>query len=160
KAPKTDAALARTRSGETLATGLKQASAVLQWTQGSPMSLNLPALNEALRASRNKPGLGSAAAKSAKTERADSRKPPKPEDEKPQETLLRELTRAARGAAQIAGGAVRANREVTAILTDPVGRRALDHLLINTQTVHDNPELSKSFAAYITPDGHKARIDV
>src|SRR5262249_3330803 len=87
KAPKTDAALARTRSGETLATGLKQASAVLQWTQGSPMSLNLPALNEALRASRNKPGLGSAAAKSAKTERADSRKPPKPEDEKPQETL-------------------------------------------------------------------------
>ncbi len=80
--------------------------------------------------------------------------------EKPQEVLLRELTRAAAGAAQIADGAARANREVAAILNDPVGRRALDRLLINEQTVHDNPELKRSFAAYITPDGHRARIDL
>ena len=84
----------------------------------------------------------------------------KPAAEKPQETLLRELTRAAQGAAQIADGALRANREVTAILNDPVGRRALDHLLIDDRTVHDNPELLRSFAAYITPDGHRARIDL
>ena len=49
---------------------------------------------------------------------------------------------------------------MTSILNDPVGRRALDHLLINDQTVHDNPELKRSFAAYITPDGHRARIDL
>ncbi len=74
--------------------------------------------------------------------------------------MLRELTRAAGGAGQIAGGAVRAEREVTAILNDPVGRRALDRLLINDETVHDHPDLLKSFAAYITPDGHRARIDL
>jgi RND superfamily putative drug exporter len=45
-------------------------------------------------------------------------------------------------------------------LSDPVGRRALDRLLINDQTVHDNPELKRSFAAYITRDGRRARIDV
>jgi putative drug exporter of the RND superfamily len=80
--------------------------------------------------------------------------------EKPQEFLLRELTHAADGAAQIASGALRANREVTAILNDPVGRRALDRLLINDQTVQENPELKRSFAAYITPDGHRARLDL
>ncbi len=74
--------------------------------------------------------------------------------------LLRELTRAAAGAAQIADGALLANREVTAILNDPVGRRALDHLLIDDKTVHDNPELLRSFAAYITPDGRRARINL
>ena len=49
---------------------------------------------------------------------------------------------------------------MTAILNDPVGRRALDRLLIDDRTVHDNPELLRSFAAYITPDGHRARIDL
>ena len=39
-------------------------------------------------------------------------------------------------------------------------RRALDRLLINDQTVQDNPELKRSFAAYITPDGHRARLDL
>ncbi len=79
---------------------------------------------------------------------------------KPQETLLGELTRAAVGAAQIADGALRANREVSAILNDPVGRRALDRLLIDERTVNENPELRRSFAAYITPDGRRARIDL
>ena len=80
--------------------------------------------------------------------------------ESPPEVLLRELTRAAEGASQIAEGAARAHREVTEILTDPVGRRALDRLLIDDQTVHDHPELLRSFAAYITPDGRRARIDL
>jgi RND superfamily putative drug exporter len=80
--------------------------------------------------------------------------------EKPEEILLRDLTRAAGGAAQIADGAGRASREVSGILNDPVGHRALDHLLINDQTVQDHPELKRSFAAYITADGHRARIDL
>jgi putative drug exporter of the RND superfamily len=80
--------------------------------------------------------------------------------EKPEETLLRDLTQAAGGAAQIADGAGRASREVSGILNDPVGHRALDHLLVNDQTVRDHPELKRSFAAYITPDGHRARIDL
>ena len=79
---------------------------------------------------------------------------------RPAEILLAELTRAAEGADQIAQGADRAHREVTAILNDPVGRRALDRLLITPETVRENPELTRSFAAYITPDGHHARIDV
>ena len=49
---------------------------------------------------------------------------------------------------------------MTGILNDPVGHRALDHLLVNDQTVQDHPELKRSFAAYITPDGHRARIDI
>src|SRR5207253_1740210 len=64
------------------------------------------------------------------------------------------------GAAQIADGAGRAHGEVTAMLTDPVGRRALDRLLIDDRTVHEHPELLQSFAAYITPDGHRARLDL
>jgi RND superfamily putative drug exporter len=80
--------------------------------------------------------------------------------EKPEEVLLRDLTRAAGGAAQIADGAGRASREVSGILNDPVGHRALDRLLINDETVRDHPELKQSFAAYITPDGRRARIDL
>ena len=74
--------------------------------------------------------------------------------------MLHELTRAADGAAQIAEGASRAHREVSEILADPVGRQALDRLLIDERTVNEHPELLRSFAAYITPDGHHARIDV
>jgi RND superfamily putative drug exporter len=80
--------------------------------------------------------------------------------EKPARTLLRELTRAAEGAGQIAAGAEYAHREVSAILTDPMGRMALDRLLITPETVEQNPDLLKSFAAYITPDGRHARIDL
>ncbi|MFO0888879.1 MAG: MMPL family transporter [Isosphaeraceae bacterium] len=78
----------------------------------------------------------------------------------PAETLLAELTRAGEGADKIARGAQRAHREVGSILEDPVGRRALDRLLITPQTVRENPELLESFAVYITPDGRRARIDV
>ena len=78
----------------------------------------------------------------------------------PRELMARELAVAAEGAEQIAEGAARARREVTSILDDPVGRRALDRLLINDDTVRQHPELHASFATYITPDGHRARIDL
>jgi RND superfamily putative drug exporter len=171
--PKSDAAVNRATTGENVASGLKQASAVLEWSPGLPGSWNLPALGHALGALGsfgNAPGAlagsaaaegkaGAAAAGAAKAQPRGGTATGQPV-EQPQEVLLRELTRAASGAAQIADGASRANREVSAILDDPVGRRALDRLLINDQTVRDNPELLRSFAAYITPDGHRARIDL
>jgi putative drug exporter of the RND superfamily len=145
-APKADTSVARANARASLASGLRQASAMLQLTQGVPPTWSFPEIGTAFDAARRERGSKSAS-EEAKTE-------------KPQEVLLRELSRAADGAAQIADGAQRANREVAAILNDPVGRRALDRLLINDQTVHEHPDLLKSFAAYITPDGHRARIDV
>jgi RND superfamily putative drug exporter len=84
----------------------------------------------------------------------------KPASQKPDEALLHKLSEACQAVSLIAGGAHRAGQELSTILTDPVGRRALDRLLINDETVHDHPELSKSFAAYIAPDGRRARIDL
>jgi RND superfamily putative drug exporter len=78
----------------------------------------------------------------------------------PRNVLLQELTRAADGAGQIAAGAARARHEVSSILENPVGRRALDRLMITPETVRDYPELRRSFDAYITPDGHRSRIDL
>ena len=70
------------------------------------------------------------------------------------------LLKAAEGAGRIAEGLGRAKRELETVLDDPVGRRALDHLLVNRATITDHPELARSFATYITPDGHYARLDV
>jgi RND superfamily putative drug exporter len=78
----------------------------------------------------------------------------------PRAFLITELTHAATGAGQIAAGARRAGEEVAEILNDPVGRHALDRLLITPRTVREHPDLLKSFAAYISPDGRRARIDV
>lgn len=78
----------------------------------------------------------------------------------PREQMLQDLLRAADGAKQIAEGAERAQQEVTGILNDPVGRRALDRLLVTPATVKDNPQLSESFSAYLSPDGKTARIDL
>ncbi|HLH28480.1 MAG TPA: hypothetical protein VKW77_06165, partial [Acidimicrobiales bacterium] len=205
--PKADHSVGRARvpsGGEVLATGLKQASTVLQWSQGVPASWNLSALQEAFEAlgqgstSSAKGGpagsmpTGGAAARGegrpappgpARPQRSDQTGAPpglpqplrgespaprpvradgaeKAKVGSPSEVLLRELTRAAAGAAQIADGAARAHREVTTILNDPVGRHSLDRLLIDEQTVREHPELRRSFAAYITPDGRRARIDV
>ncbi|AGA26099.1 MMPL family transporter [Singulisphaera acidiphila] len=83
-----------------------------------------------------------------------------PKPEPPRQSMLRDLSRAADGAAQIEEGAERAHREVSSILANPVGRRALDRLLIDAQTLRDNPDLGKSLAAYITKSGHRARIDL
>jgi RND superfamily putative drug exporter len=160
--PKSDDSVARAHTSGALASGIKQASSVLQWTNGLPVPWSLPVLNNAFA------GFGGEAPTPtptpvpalSKNNAGNPTESGKQTPEKPQEVLLRELMRAADGASQIADGAGRAHREVTSILNDPVGRRALDHLLINDQTVHDNPELKRSFAAYITPDGHRARIDL
>jgi len=74
--------------------------------------------------------------------------------------LVDELLHAADSAGKIADGARRAGHELTSILEDPVGRRALNRLLVNAETVRENPELRRSFAAYLTPDGRHARIDL
>jgi RND superfamily putative drug exporter len=78
----------------------------------------------------------------------------------PRAAMLDEINRAAEGAGLIAEGARRAGHEVSSILDDPVGRRALDRLLINADTVKDHPELLRSFGIYINPDGRRARIEV
>jgi RND superfamily putative drug exporter len=74
--------------------------------------------------------------------------------------MLLELTRAAAAAGQLAEGAAHARHEVSSILGDPVGRRALDRLLITPETVLEHPDLGRSFAAYITPNGRHSRIDL
>ncbi len=74
--------------------------------------------------------------------------------------MVTELAKAVDGAGQIASGATLATKEVASILSDPVGRRALNRLLINAETVRDNPELLDSFAVYITPDGRRSRIEL
>jgi RND superfamily putative drug exporter len=166
--PRLDPSLARARSGETFASRLISASALWSWTRAAAASLNLPAINKAIESlSENAPrsltpaAIAAAAANGGHHDaNPASVESEKSKPDKPQETLLRELSRAADGAGQIARGAVRAQHEVSGILNDPVGRRALDRLLINDETVHDHPELQKSFAAYITPDGHRARIDL
>ena len=74
--------------------------------------------------------------------------------------MIEQLGQAVAGAGQIADGVKRASGELTTILNDPVGRRALDHLLITPETVRDNPDLKRSFDTYITPDGKAARLDL
>lgn len=126
-----------------LATGFRRASAALlgtgiagAWGNASP---------PAESASRQEPARETAQA---------------PRGDDPRQKFVEELLVAADGAGQIADGAGRAHHEVSAILADPVGRRALDRLLINAETVRDHPELNRSFSTYITPDGHRTRIDV
>ena len=74
--------------------------------------------------------------------------------------LLDELTRAADGAGRIAIGAAQARHEVSSILENPVGRRALNRLMITDETIRDHPDLRRGLDAYITPDGHRSRIDL
>jgi RND superfamily putative drug exporter len=92
--------------------------------------------------------------------RAARETPSEDPENDPREVMVRELTRAADGARQLALGAKQARHEVSSVLDDPVGRSALDRLLITAETVREHPELLRSFAAYITPDGRCARIDV
>ena len=95
----------------------------------------------------------------------DGKKPktdadPKTKASDPRETMLAELNRAADGADQIAKGAGRASLELSSILNDPVGRRALNRLLITPETIRTHPELLRSFAAYLSPDHRSARFDL
>jgi RND superfamily putative drug exporter len=91
---------------------------------------------------------------------ASAAQDPRATDGDPREAMVRELARAADGADQIAEGARQAREEVGGILADPVGRRALDRLLINRRTIAQNPELNRGLDAYLSPDGHVARIDL
>jgi RND superfamily putative drug exporter len=90
---------------------------------------------------------------------------PKPEPkpvpvlEKPDATV-EQLTRAAVGASQISDGIRKASKEISTILDDPVGRHSLNHLLINSETIRDHPELAESLDNYITLDGKSARFDL
>ncbi len=155
--PKTDPLVALVHGNATQAWIFKQAESILHWAdRPSPSQAASDGKLAFVRIKHAAPPPGAAASLRAISTALAS----KPEIEKPEEVLLRDLTRAAGGAAQIADGANRASREVTGILNDPVGHRALDHLLVNDETVHDHPELKRSFAAYITPDGHRARIDL
>ena len=161
---------AASASTSALVSGLKGASTALLLTQGTP-PWDLPGLSKAfdlLAAKGNSSSMvpaGSAdpsvlrAGHPQSTPALESRSQPA-RTEGPAETLLAELTRAADGADQIARGADRAHDEVAAILDDPVGRRALNRLLITPETVRANPALLQSFAVYITPNGHHARIDI
>ncbi len=95
------------------------------------------------------------------SERSPSSRTEKMVEEKdPRNVLLKELTRAAEGAGQIAAGAAQAHHEVSAMLENPVGGRALTQLMITPETVREHPELRRSFDAYIAADGHRAHIDL
>ncbi len=78
----------------------------------------------------------------------------------PRNVLVDELTRAADGAGRIAAGAGQARHEVSSILENSVGRRALNQLMINEETIREHPELRRSLDAYITRDGQRSRIDL
>jgi RND superfamily putative drug exporter len=102
----------------------------------------------------------------APRENAADNKPPTPPPSEAvpaadsREQMLKELMEAADGAGQIADGALRAQKEIRSMLEDPLGRRALNHLLVTPATVSEHPELRKSFAAYMSGDGRHARIDI
>jgi putative drug exporter of the RND superfamily len=139
-------------------TGPKEESPAVEPTKEAPASTGDPVYSGLRQATSALLGgsrlpLGGSAKAQAKAEE-------KPQEAGPRQQMLAELTRAAEGADQIAEGARRARHEVSAILGDPVGRHALDRLLITSENVRDNPELLQSFASYISPDGHLARIDV
>jgi len=157
-------------STSALISGLRGASTALRITQGTP-PWDLPGLSKAfdlVAAAKDNTGSGVPAGsadpsvqRAGHPQLSPAAESPRPaRAEGPAETLLAELTRAADGADQIARGAERAHDEVAAILDDPVGRRALNRLLITPETVRDNPALLQSFALYITPDGRHARIDL
>ncbi len=137
---------------EALSTGLTQAASAIF---GSARPGLLPTI-EAL------PGEMAPAASAPKPKPrpkpgpTDGSKPPVD----PNETMVAQLNEAAEGAGQIADGVRRAGKEITRILNDPVGRHALSQLLIDPDTVRENPELEESFRYYITRDGKRARLDV
>jgi putative drug exporter of the RND superfamily len=169
-----DAGIARMELGaRQLREGLSHGAAKLRlstWIEertGLPLTGASPANREAL-ASNLKQAWGALLAKRESSSRAPGTPAPRSARKRPDEvpiddprdSMARELTRAAEGAGRVASGAVRARHEISSILEDPVGRGALNRLLITPETVHEHPELLRSFAAYITPDGRRARIDL
>jgi RND superfamily putative drug exporter len=147
----TEAAASARRS---LMSGLGQAMSAVTGPRLSPRPAPGPTPTPA------EPAKSSSAPKTANASSDPGTPQTKTKGEDPRALLLRELTLAAEGANQIGDGARRAQAELQGILRDPVGQLALERLLITPRTVQENPELRRSFDAYITPDGKLARFDV
>ncbi len=140
-----------------LTEGAAKIRAVLWLEEKTGLTLTgAPGPNRAAAGSNLKQAIGGLWAESAKSTRGETNA----SAHDPRTQLLDELGRAAAGAGQIAAGAARSQRELSTILNNPAGREALDRLLITDETVHDHPELLKSFRAYLSPDGHRSRIEV
>jgi RND superfamily putative drug exporter len=95
------------------------------------------------------------------------RTPPAPEPKPAQPPILEkpdatvdQLARAATGASEISNGIRRASAEISSILTDPVGKRSLDKLLITPETIRDHPEILESLQTYLSSDGKTTRFDL
>ena len=86
--PKTDDSLARANTGGALASGLRQASAVLQLTNGLPSPWSLPALNNAFAGYGDEAAMRPRSPAAAKTNTGNQREPGKQNPETPQEVLL------------------------------------------------------------------------
>ena len=80
--------------------------------------------------------------------------------ERPAQRVAPRVKPRADSAGRIADGAAQVRDEVSSILENPVGRRALNRLMITQETVRDHPELRRSYEAYITSDGRRSRIDL
>ncbi len=132
-------------ASRSIATSFVQASSALMGRRLASAAATQPA-----------PGPTDTPPSTAESPSATSRQP-QPD---PREQMAKQLQLAAEGADQIVVGARRAQGEVTDILTDPVGRHALDRLLITPATVREFPALRKSLEAYISQDGHHARFDI
>lgn len=78
----------------------------------------------------------------------------------PTEAMLKDLTRAADGARQIVEGSGLAERELKTIIESPVGRRALDRLLITPENIKAEPRLQEALGVYISNDGRMTRFDI
>jgi RND superfamily putative drug exporter len=142
---------------EALSTGLTQAASAIFGTARPGLLPRLEALPSDLAAA------STSSSKSADPKPANTAAVPKGDAAKaadPNEVMVAQLHEAAEGAGQIAEGVLRASKEITTILNDPVGRRALSQLLIDPATRREHPELEESFAYYINKDGKRARIDV
>jgi putative drug exporter of the RND superfamily len=76
------------------------------------------------------------------------------------ERMLDELKLAAEKSEEIARGARRGRVALAAVFDDPVGRRRLDTLMVTEDIVRKHPAIGESFAAYLSDDGRRARIDL
>ena len=102
----------------------------------------------------------SKAAEKTKVEAAKKADVPAPTKYDPTESLLKELTKAADGASRINAGSDLASRELKTIIESPVGRRALDRLLITPENIQNEPRLREALDVYISPDGKLTRLDI
>jgi RND superfamily putative drug exporter len=136
---------------------LEKVEKIPEVTASNPLLTMLNLTNSAMQGTRGHVDVLKDSAERPVPKPAQDGKPKGPD---PRLKMLDDLTHAADGAGQIASGAVRAESEVARILNDPVGRHALDRLLITPENIREHPDLLQSFHAYISPDGELARIDL